>query len=118
MAASGTPPQAARVVGGLAGEIEAELDAVVARVGERIRAEIPEFRRLPAEALADAIRGNVLRALSALRELRAPTAGELEAAAAVGRERAEQGLAVEIVLQAYRVTVTAVWSRFGELARE
>src|SRR6185437_15306483 len=46
------------------------------------------------------------------------TDAELEQAAAIGRERAEQGLSVDAVLHAYRISVTAVWSRFGELARE
>ena len=107
-----------RVVGGLVSDIESELDALVAGIAERIRAEIPDFRRLPVETLQGAIRGNVRRALAALRELRAPTDDELEGAAAIGRERAEQGLTVDAVLHAYRVTVSALWSRFGELARE
>jgi PucR C-terminal helix-turn-helix domain len=108
---------ATEVVGSLVAEIEAELEDVVEAIGGRIRAEIPDFRRLPAEALAGAIRGNVGRALTALRELREPTAAELELAAAVGRERAEQGLTVDAVLHGYRISVSAVWSRFGELAR-
>jgi hypothetical protein len=111
------PPQAA-VVGSLVAEIEIELDAVVDAIGDRIREEIPDFRRLPADTLARAVRGNVTRALHALRELRPPTASELEQAAAISRERAEQGLTVDAVLHAYRISVTAVWSRFGELARE
>jgi DNA-binding PucR family transcriptional regulator len=109
---------AADVVGGLVAEIEGELDALVPQIGDRIREEIPDFRRLPADTLARAIRGNVGRALTALRDLRPPTEAELEQAAAIGRERAEQGLTVDAVLHAYRVSVTAVWSRFGELARE
>ena len=109
---------AAQVVGQLVAAIEAELDALVDGIGERIREDIPDFRRLPAETLANAIRGNVGRALSALRELRPPTAPELEGAAAIGRERAEQGLTVDAVLHAYRISIGAVWSRFGELARE
>jgi hypothetical protein len=111
------PPQAA-VVGELVAEIETELDALVATIGDRIREEIPDFRRLPAGTLARAVRGNVTRALHALRELRPPTESELEQAAAISRERAEQGLTVDAVLHGYRVTVTAVWSRFGDLARE
>src|SRR6185369_3907268 len=106
------------VVGNLVAEIEGEIDALVPQIGERIREEIPDFRRLPAETLARAIRGNVGRALTALRDLRPPTGAELEQAAAIGRERAEQGLTVDAVLHAYRITVTAVWSRFGDLARE
>ena len=108
---------AAGVVGSLVAQIEDELDAVVDRIVDRIREEIPDFRRLPKETLAGAVRGNVSRALAALRELRDPTPDELERAAAVGRERAEQGLTVDAVLHAYRISITGVWSRFGELAR-
>ncbi len=110
-------PPATAIVASLVEEIEAELDAVVAGIGERIRAEIPDFRRLPQERLAGAVRGNVSRALAALRELREPTEEELERAAAVGRERAEQGLSVDAVLHAYRISISAVWTRFGDLAR-
>lgn len=110
-------PPATALVASLVEEIEAELDNVVAAIGERIRAEIPDFRRLPSERLAGAVHGNVSRALAALRDLREPTEDELERAAAVGRERAEQGLTVDAVLHAYRISITAVWSRFGELAR-
>jgi hypothetical protein len=109
---------ASELVGALVTEIEGELDAVVEAIGERIREEIPDFRRLPKQRLATAVRGNVTRALAALRELREPTADELERAAAVGRERAEQGLKVDAVLHAYRISIGAVWTRFGELARE
>jgi hypothetical protein len=109
---------AAQVVGSLVADIEGETGVLVPRIGERIREEVPDFRRLPTEALERAIRGNVARALTALRDLRPPTDAELEQAAAIGRERAEQGLTVDAVLHAYRVTVAAVWSRFGELARE
>ena len=108
---------AAGVVGSLVAQIEDELDAVVERTCDRIREDIPDFRRLPRATLARAVRGNVSRALAALRELRDPTEDELERAAAVGRERAEQGLTVDAVLHGYRISVTSVWSRFGELAR-
>src|SRR4051794_23057790 len=108
---------AAGVVGMLVAQIEDELDAVVERICDRIREDIPDFRRLPKATLAGAVHGNVSRALAALRELRHPTPDELERAAAVGRERAEQGLTVDAVLHAYRISINGVWSRFGELAR-
>ena len=104
--------------GRLVTDIEAELDALLDAIVVRIRDEVPDFRRLPASTLASAVRGNLGRALDALRDLRPPTPDELERAAAVGRERAEQGLSVDAVLHAYRITISAVWSRFGELARE
>ena len=98
--AAPTAPGAARIVGSLVAEIETEIDGLVDRTGDRIREEIPEFRRVPVDALARAIRGNVLRALTALRDLRPPTDAELEQAAEIGRERAEQGLTVDAVLHA------------------
>src|SRR3954454_14358786 len=98
---------AAQVVGSLVAEIETELDALVARTGDRIRDEIPEFRRVPADRLGQAIRGNITRALVALRVRREATAGELELAAAVGRERPEQGLGFIEVLHAYRISISA-----------
>ena len=109
---------AAHTVDRLVTDLEAELDPLVDRIVERIREEIPDFRRLPVGTLGGAVRGNVHRALTALRELRPPTPAELDRSAAVGRERAEQGLTVDAVLHAYRISVTGVWSRFGELARE
>src|SRR5688572_23379692 len=111
--APGSPPAAAQVVGSLVTEIQNELDQLAERAGDRIRDEIPDFRRVPAEALNRAISGNVTRALTALRDLRPPTDAELEQAAAIGRERAEQGLAVDAVLHAYRISISALWARFG-----
>jgi PucR C-terminal helix-turn-helix domain len=106
------------VVASLVAEIDTELEPLVERARERIREEIPEFARVPADALSQAIRGNVVRALEALRDLRPPTGAELEQAADVGRERAEQGLTIDAVLHAYRISISALWSRFGEVARE
>src|SRR3954447_18932570 len=116
--AAPTAPGAARIVGSLVAEIETELASLVERTGDRIRDEIPEFRRVPADALARAIHGNVSRALTALRDLRPPTEAELEQAGEIGRGRAERGLTLDAVLHAYRISISAVWSRFGEVARE
>jgi PucR C-terminal helix-turn-helix domain len=108
---------AAATVAELVASVEAEIDALVERIVDRIRDEIPDFRRLSSGALGDAVRGNVGRALAALRDLRPPTPQELALAADIGRERAEQGLTVDAVLHAYRISVSGVWSRFGEVAR-
>ena len=109
---------AVAVVATLVAQIEDELDAVVERSASASARRSRTSAGCPSSALADAVRGNVIRALAALRELRDPTPEELARAAAVGRERAEQGLTVDAVLHAYRISITAVWSRFGELARD
>src|SRR3954465_13547667 len=98
------------VVGSLVAEIEGELDELVPQIGDRIREEIPDFRRLPAETLARAIRGTRWRALTARRDPRPPTGVELEQAAAIGREPAQQGLTVDAVLLAVVLSVAVALS--------
>jgi PucR C-terminal helix-turn-helix domain len=102
----------------LVAELDTEREALADQVVERIRSTVPDFRRLPRTTLRRAVQDTMNRELTALREVRAPTALELEGAAAIGRERAEQGLSVEATLHAHRVAVGVVWNRFGELARE
>ena len=102
----------------LVAALEAESGALADRAVERIRNRLPEFRRLPRATLRHAVVGNIGRALAALHDGRMPTPQELEGSAAVGRERAEQGVRLDVVLHAYRFTVSTVWDRLVELARE
>jgi hypothetical protein len=102
----------------LVGELDAERDSLADTIVERIRDAVPGFRTLPRAALRLAVVDTLQRELAALRELRAPTPLELEGSAAIGRERAEQGLTLDAALHAHRVAVGVVWARFGELARE
>ena len=120
MVPSAAVPDAAvePAVRAIVAELDAEREALADQVVERIRSAVPDFRRLPRATLRRAVQGTLGRELAALREVRAPTPLELDGAAAIGRERAEQGLSVEATLHAHRVAVGVVWSRFGELARE
>jgi hypothetical protein len=102
----------------IVGELEAERELLAGRVVERIRRAVPAFRRLPRATLLSAVHNTMSRELAALAELRPATTVELEESAAIGRERAEQGLPVEAVLHAHRVAVGVIWDRFTELARE
>jgi hypothetical protein len=102
----------------LVAELEAEREILADAVVERIRAAVPEFRRLARGTLRRAVQDTLTRELAALRDVRPPTRDELEGSAQIARDRAEQGLSVESVLHAHRVAVSVVWNRFGELARE
>jgi PucR C-terminal helix-turn-helix domain len=102
----------------LVGELDAERETLADTIVERIRDAIPSFRRLPRATLRRAVTDTLNRELAALREVRAPSPLELEGSAAIGRERAEQGLTLDAALHAHRVAVGVVWARFGELARE
>src|SRR5215204_6303767 len=114
----GPPPGAAAVVGGRVAEIETELDGLVAAIGDRIREEIPDFRRLPADTLAGAIRGNVGRALTALRDVRAPTDAELEQAAELARERGADVASVLAFSETLWLWADAVMDIVGTAHRE
>ena len=102
----------------LVAELEAERDTLADEVVARIREAVPDFRRLPRATLRGAVQATMTRELAALHDVRPPNEEELEASAALARERAEQGLAVEAVLHAHRVAVSVIWNRFGELARD
>ncbi len=102
----------------LVAALEAERDTLADDVVARIREAVPEFRRLPRATLRGAVQATMTRELAALHDVRLPNEEELEASAALARERAEQGLAVEAVLHAHRVAVSVIWNRFGELARD
>jgi hypothetical protein len=102
----------------LVAELDSEREALADTIVERIRDAIPAFRQLPRATLRRAVTDTLQRELAALREVRAPTPLELEGSAAIGRERAEQGLTLDAALHAHRVAVSVVWTRFGELARE
>src|SRR5919198_828190 len=115
-AVSGTAVETA--VRALVAELESEGETLADAVVERIRAAVPDFRRLPRGTLRRAVQDTMRRELAALHDVRAPTPDELDGSARIARERAEQGLSVESVLHAHRVAVSVVWARFGELARE
>jgi hypothetical protein len=102
----------------LVDELDAEREALADTIVERIRDAVPSFTNVPRAALRAAATDTLSREFAALREVRAPTPLELEGSAAIGRERAEQGLSLDAALHAHRVAVGVVWTRFGELARE
>jgi hypothetical protein len=102
----------------LVDELDAEREALADTIVERIRDAVPSFTGLPRATLRAAVTDTLDREFAALREVRAPTPFELEGSAAIGRQRAEQGLTLDAALHAHRVAVGVVWTRFGELARE
>ncbi|ONI67283.1 hypothetical protein BWI15_29475 [Kribbella sp. ALI-6-A] len=96
-------------VAALSRSIEAELPQVAAKIAEHIRAEVPRYAQIPPE-------NHVLGVLEQLRDMaqglatrQAPSGEQIERARALGRTRAEEGLAVEAMISAYHIGYRDFW---------
>jgi hypothetical protein len=87
--------------------------ALVNRILDRIVAEVPFYQTLPRELLANdapgIVRGNVGIVVDALEARRAPTRAEFAIAHESARRRAEEGVPLPDLLDAYATGVRAVW---------
>jgi PucR C-terminal helix-turn-helix domain len=99
--------------GGLASEavevmfddVASEVPGIVEGAVERVRAELPAFQAIDAAALQVGLPAAFLACLTAARENRALTPGEVAAIADVGARRADQGLPLAEMLRASRLFV-------------
>jgi hypothetical protein len=98
----------------VAARVLADLEALVARMGEAYRAEIPEYAVLSdAQMAADVLptsRRLVEIFLSWVVEDRELTAAELAHFESSGRERLSMGLPLDAVLHAYRIAGRTAWT--------
>ncbi|MFG1710938.1 PucR family transcriptional regulator [Nonomuraea sp. M3C6] len=88
-------------------------DQVVHAIVTRIREELPEYRSEVPVSTADlrmSVRSNVVMMLRGTAERRGPTAAELEIRRELGVRRADQGLAVNMLLQAFVVGYRELWN--------
>jgi hypothetical protein len=95
------------------------LDETADRALRRILASVPGFRRRSVGELEDlwrSISTNLSTVLSLLVERRAPAPEELGRWHALGRRRALQGVALDDVMRALRVTNTVLWESLTEAA--
>ncbi|MEV7433884.1 PucR family transcriptional regulator [Streptomyces griseoviridis] len=106
--------------GTLARVLLPELDALTARVVADIHAHSPAYasgRPVSTADLTSICRDNLLRALEDFGGL-PPTCGDFgQAARETGRRRAEQGVPLETVLQAYRRGGRVMWQAMTEWLR-
>lgn len=95
----------------------AEFDALAERVRTVMQEELPAYRHLPPEQLDADVRVEVQRVLRSARAGRgAIDDRELAELAAVGEQRARQGVPVEDMLRAWRIGVQVVIAHSRELA--
>jgi hypothetical protein len=100
----------------VAAELERISDALIDRIVEAIREEIPSYRTLGYRALRDAVSVSVRRGIEASRGNATPSAADLEEAAVIGGEAARFAIPVEGLLQATRIGVRIFWAESVEWA--
>lgn len=98
-------------------ETEGEVDRLAAQVARRLSDELEWYREIPVSDLLPGVRASLASGLAALRERRAPNAGEIQDLAEVAELRAHQGLPLEAVLAAYRLGAREAWSETSARAR-
>lgn len=91
-------------------------DELLPQVVAGVRSVIAEVATLPVSDMAGHTRALLLAAGRALAERRGPTEPELAFVEQLARTRARQGIPIEVVLAAIRVSERAIWSRARELA--
>jgi hypothetical protein len=95
------------------------LDEVADRAVRRILSSVPGFRKRSVGELEDlwrSVSANLSIALTLLVERRAAAPDELERWHALGRRRALQGVALDDVMRALRVTNTVLWEAVTDAA--
>jgi hypothetical protein len=95
------------------------VDEITDRTVRRIMSSVPtlhEAGTLPLRDLWRSVAANLRGVLMMLAERRGPDTAELESWAALGRRRAQQGIPVDDVMRALRVTNTVLWETLTEAA--
>ena len=83
----------------------ARIDDTTAAIVAAMQDTVPGYAQGAAADLASGVRSDLERALNALLAEREPTEAELAACEAVGAQRAEQGVALDAMLHAFRVAL-------------
>ncbi len=102
----------------LSAHVRGDLDALVVRMGEAYRREVPEYAAMsPAQMAAEVLpvsRVLVTTFLECVLHDRALAASELRSFELAGRERLRLGLPLDAVLHAFRVAGREAWSALCE----
>ncbi|GHB67495.1 PucR family transcriptional regulator [Streptomyces viridiviolaceus] len=107
-----------RALASLAQRLHEERHALVGSAVELIYRELNSYRSVPVEAVRSSLEKNIARAITTLRDGKVPEADTGDEAAFTTRERAEQGVPIEDIIRAYRISLRVIHDRFIEFANE
>lgn len=102
---------------GILGGLQRDAEMIGGRTADLIFDGIPAYRDIPWQEIHDQVVENTRRAVKSLREGTAPRPEDVPEAA-VAAKRASQGVPVQDVLQAYRISLGVIRDRFLLLADE
>jgi PucR C-terminal helix-turn-helix domain/GGDEF-like domain len=87
-----------------------DLDIIAERVTAMIRASLPAYEAIAEDEHRASVAEQISLALLGIREGRTPSPADLTKAELLGRRRAEQGIAVSVLLQAYELPFQELWA--------
>ncbi len=90
-------------IGEVLSRLEEEIDELARAIAATLRRDVPAYSQIPVEVIVAGIREDTAAAVAGLAAGGAPGNAELDTAARVGAERAEQGVPIDALLQAFRV---------------
>ncbi|MCX4094147.1 helix-turn-helix domain-containing protein [Nocardia sp. alder85J] len=90
--------------------VAAELPAVIPEIVDRIRHELPSYRIVDRAEHEHDVTDHYRGLLTGLAGRRSPTRAEIEAARALGAERAAAGLPLHALIDAYHVGYREMWN--------
>ncbi|WP_305092143.1 CdaR family transcriptional regulator [Prescottella sp. R16] len=95
-----------------------EAEQIAQRAADDIYRELPDYASVGRDELIYSVRLNVARGVLSLEEGRAPRDVPDGEARRTTRQRIRQGMAIEDIIRAYRLSLNAIHDRFIEIARE
>lgn len=98
--------------------LDAETATLAAAAADAIFTELDGYGDVPRQAIEGSMRSNVSRVVSTLRSGRPPTSLTRAEAETITLERAEQGVPIDDIIRAYRLSLRVLHERFLELADE
>lgn len=102
----------------IAGRLDADTSSLVDPAVDDIYRELKSYGEIPRADLVASVQVNLNRAIVTLREGVAPVGEQAGEHRETTRQRIDQGVPVEDIIRAYRISLRAIYKRYIEVATE
>lgn len=102
----------------IASRLDGEQAILAQRAETEIFQQLASYAAVPRTEVAVSIRRNIRRAINTLLTHTVPAPNVGDEAVTTTRERSDEGVPIEDILQAYRVSLRVIYDRFTQLADE